>query len=72
MWWFKYSFSISKGTSCDCDNLFRDCDPQIAQIAITTNDAVLSVWSTVGRWEFNLSLKVDIGKKENQFIKANN
>ena len=52
--------SAELGISWAEDNFFNDWDPQIADKAITTKEAVLNNWSTIGRCELILSLKVVI------------
>ena len=54
------SISTEPGISWTEDNFFNDWDPQIADKAIAIKDAVLKSWSTIGRCELILSLKVVI------------
>ena len=63
--------STEPGISWAEDNFFSDWDPQIADKAITTRDAVLKTWSTIGRWELILSLKVVIWEVNQHTIEAN-
>ena len=53
--------STDPGISWAEDNFFKDWDPQIADKAIKTKEAVLTNWSTIGRCELILSLRVVIG-----------